>query len=183
MLNLPPDELRALLRSCLNVDRWVDDVSAAAPYDSEEQFLEVASMSATPLTESEIDEALADHPRIGEKHAGQGAAQAFSKSEQSSADAEDAEVNAAVARGNAVYEQRFGRVFLVRAKGRSRAEILGELTRRLELDPETEVGIVASELRDITMLRLRAVAGELAAESSPSQGMQSQEMQSQEMQK
>ncbi|MBM7472933.1 2-oxo-4-hydroxy-4-carboxy-5-ureidoimidazoline decarboxylase [Subtercola frigoramans] len=154
------------------MNRWVDDVAGQAPFDSVDQLLDAARNAATPLTEPEIDEALADHPRIGEKHAGQGAAQAFSKSEQSSVDADDVEVNAAIARCNASYEQRFGRVFLIRAKGRSRAEILGELTRRLELDPETEVGIVASELRDITMLRLRAVAEEIDAESSQSQELQ-----------
>ncbi|HEV7949033.1 MAG TPA: 2-oxo-4-hydroxy-4-carboxy-5-ureidoimidazoline decarboxylase, partial [Glaciihabitans sp.] len=54
----------------------------------------------------------------------------------------------------AAYEARFGRVFLIRAAGRSRAEILSELTRRLELDDETELAIVGEQLRDIALLRL-----------------------------
>ena len=34
--------------------------------------------------------------------------------------------------GNIAYERRFGRVFLIRAAGRSGPEILAELRRRLE---------------------------------------------------
>ena len=52
------------------------------------------------------------------------------------------------------YEAKFGRVFLIRAAGRSRPEILAELERRLRLDPETEIMIVGSELRDIALLRI-----------------------------
>ncbi|CAN5349961.1 2-oxo-4-hydroxy-4-carboxy-5-ureidoimidazoline decarboxylase [soil metagenome] len=157
MLNLPLDELRATLRGCLAVDRWVDEVAAAAPFASAEELLAVARAAASPLSPAEVDEALADHPRIGEKHAGQGAAQEFSAAEQVSVDAVDVVVNQAIAAGNAEYEERFGRVFLIRARGRTRAEILGELRRRLQLDLETESAIVASELRDITLLRLEAV--------------------------
>ena len=47
-------------------------------------------------------------------------------------------VTAAIAAGNAAYEQRFGRVFLIRAAGRSPEQILAELQRRLRNDDETE---------------------------------------------
>ena len=56
--------------------------------------------------------------------------------------------------GNRAYEEKFGRVFLIRAAGRSRAEILAELRRRLELDPDAELEQVAAELRDIALLRI-----------------------------
>ncbi|WP_150308265.1 2-oxo-4-hydroxy-4-carboxy-5-ureidoimidazoline decarboxylase [Planctomonas psychrotolerans] len=147
-------QLRDDLYACLAVERWVDDVAAHAPFAATADLLRVAADAATPLSPAEIDEALAHHPRIGEKPSGVGAAQSFSRSEQSSADADDEQLARAIAEGNARYEERFGRVFLIRAAGRSRAEILAELTRRLTLDDATELAIVGEQLRDIALLRL-----------------------------
>ena len=70
-----------------------------------------------------------------------------------------------LAAGNRAYEERFGRVFLIRAAGRSRAEILAELERRLALDPEEEIGIVGAELRDIALLRIPQLFAHLDAHS------------------
>ena len=63
--------------------------------------------------------------------------------------------------GNRAYEEKFGRIFLIRAAGRSRPEILAELQRRLLLDPEAEVKVVAAELRDIALLRIPQLFGHL----------------------
>jgi len=108
---------------------------------------------------AEIDEAIAHHPRIGEKPTGEGAAQDFSRSEQASLDEDDAELAAAIAAGNKAYEDRFGRVFIIRAAGRTRAEILEELERRLELPNSTELEIVGEQLRDIALIRLEKFYG------------------------
>ncbi|WNB86548.1 2-oxo-4-hydroxy-4-carboxy-5-ureidoimidazoline decarboxylase [Cellulomonas sp. ATA003] len=101
---------------------------------------------------AEIDEALSHHPRIGERATG------ISRSEQASADADDPELVDAMARGNVAYEERFGRIFLIRAAGRSRREILAELDRRLVLDDDAERAEVAQQLREIAGLRLRTLA-------------------------
>jgi 2-oxo-4-hydroxy-4-carboxy-5-ureidoimidazoline decarboxylase len=142
------------LAACLHVARWVDEVASGAPFDSLDGLLAVAAAAATPLSPAEIDEALASPPRIGAKPAGDGAAQRFSRSEQSSADADDPELAAAIAAGNRAYEDRFGRVFLIRAAGRSRAEIFAELARRMELDDAAELAVVGEQLREIALLRL-----------------------------
>ncbi len=65
-----------------------------------------------------------------------------------------------LAAGNAAYEARFGRVFIIRAAGRTRAEILAELERRLQLDDATELLIVGEQLRDIALLRLEKLFGD-----------------------
>ncbi|KRE20969.1 2-oxo-4-hydroxy-4-carboxy-5-ureidoimidazoline decarboxylase [Agromyces sp. Soil535] len=156
------ERFRDELRACLHVARWVEEVADAAPYASLDDLLAVASDAATPLTPAEIDEALASHPRIGDKPAGEGAAARFSRTEQSSADAEDPELATAIASGNRAYEERFGRVFLIRAAGRSRAEILAELTRRLELDDASELVVVGEQLREITLLRLERLYADAA---------------------
>ncbi|MEY2848621.1 MAG: hypothetical protein RI885_1286 [Actinomycetota bacterium] len=163
-------ELRDGLRAALGIRRWVDEVVAAGPFDDLATLLSSASHAARSLTDAEIDEAMAHHPRIGEKPVGAGAAQEFSRAEQGSiisdAAQDDAAVATAIAAGNAAYEQRFGRVFLIRAAGRSRSEILAELSRRLQLDEASELAIVAEQLRQIALLRLESRFGGTAAGSN-----------------
>jgi OHCU decarboxylase len=70
------------------------------------------------------------------------------------------EVKAALAEGNAAYEERFGYIFLIRAAGRSAEQMLAELRRRMDNDVETELRAAAGQQQEITELRLRRlVAG------------------------
>lgn len=150
MIDLPESELRDRLRTALGVRRWVDDVASKAPFENLQQLLSVAYAEATPLSPAEIAEATAHHPRIGERPRGDSASAALSRAEQGSTD----ELAQELADGNAAYEARFGRIFIIRAAGRSRAEILSELHRRLALDDATDLVIVGEQLRDIALLRL-----------------------------
>ena len=156
-LTVTEEQLREGLPACLHVRRWVDEVAAGAPYDSLDALLAVARERATPLSPAEVDEAMADHPRIGERPRGTGASASFSRAEQASSASDDEDLARRLAAGNAAYEERFGRVFLIRAAGRSRAEILAELERRLRLEEDEEVEIVGRELRDIALLRIPQV--------------------------
>jgi len=52
------------------------------------------------------------------------------------------------------YEQRFGRVFLIRAAGRDADQILSELDRRLGNDDDAERAETVDNLRQIALLRL-----------------------------
>lgn len=149
---IPDDTLRGRLATSLGVQRYVDEVAAGGPYRDLDALLAAADAAASTLTPAEIDEALSHHPRIGERATG------ISRSEQASADADDPELVDAMARGNVAYEERFGRIFLIRAAGRSRREILAELDRRLVLDDDAERAEVAQQLREIAGLRLRTLA-------------------------
>jgi 2-oxo-4-hydroxy-4-carboxy-5-ureidoimidazoline decarboxylase len=160
MIDVPVNELREGLLSSLAVERWADEVLAAAPFESVGALLEKARDAATPLGAAEIEEAVAPHPRIGEVPVGDGEAQRFSRAEQAGFGHEDADLAEALAAGNLAYEDRFGRVFIIRAAGRTRAEILEELERRLELPNSTELEIVGEQLRDIALLRLEKIYGE-----------------------
>lgn len=151
MIEISDAELRERLRTSLAVGRWVEDVASRAPYATLDELLAVAGAEASPLSPDEIDEAIAHHPRIGEKPKGEGASQELSRSEQGAS----TEFAAEIASGNAAYEERFGRVFIIRAAGRTRREILDELTRRLELDDTVELQVVGEQLRDIALLRLQ----------------------------
>jgi 2-oxo-4-hydroxy-4-carboxy-5-ureidoimidazoline decarboxylase len=159
MMNVTESSLREGLAASLNVNRWIDEVAARGPFATPAELLAVAAEAATPLSPSEIDEAIAHHPRIGEKPVGEGASQEFSRAEQSALGDEDALTAEQLAAGNAAYEERFGRVFIIRAAGRTRAEILEELTRRLELPNASELEIVGTQLREIALLRLEAQFG------------------------
>ncbi|AZZ51358.1 2-oxo-4-hydroxy-4-carboxy-5-ureidoimidazoline decarboxylase [Rathayibacter festucae] len=158
-----PTTLRDALLACLAVPRWADEVAAGAPYASTEALSDAADASARTLTADEVEAALADHPRIGEKHAGTGRSSDFSAAEQASSLSPDEALAERLLAGNRAYEERFGRVFLIRAAGRDRSEIVAELERRLALDEETERGIVADQLREITVLRVRALGPETGA--------------------
>jgi 2-oxo-4-hydroxy-4-carboxy-5-ureidoimidazoline decarboxylase len=155
---LPEADARRLLESCLDAERWVDAVLAGRPYADAGAALERAGASAATLSESEVEAALARHPRIGER-AGLGHDAAFSAAEQAAVDVRAANVQEALAEGNAAYERRFDRVFLIRAAGRSSDEILAELRRRLGNSEEDEFAEVVRELGEIALLRLRQVIG------------------------
>jgi 2-oxo-4-hydroxy-4-carboxy-5-ureidoimidazoline decarboxylase len=138
---------REALLDCLSVPRWADEVLAGQPYADRPALLAAAAAAAAQLSDAELDQALAGHPRIGERGG------ARSQAEQSGVHAADGTA-ARLAAGNAAYEARFGRVFLIRAAGRDAEEILAELDRRLQNDDATERAETVDNLREIALLRL-----------------------------
>ncbi|MFH8251700.1 2-oxo-4-hydroxy-4-carboxy-5-ureidoimidazoline decarboxylase [Microbacterium sp. B2969] len=135
---------------------WVDAVVAGRPYGSVDELAATAAAEAADWTRADLDTALAHHPRIGERAMGSGAEAAASRREQSSMATAAEAVARAIAAGNAAYEQRFGRVFLIRAAGRTPDEMLTELERRLDNDDGAETVEALDQLAQIAVLRLRA---------------------------
>jgi 2-oxo-4-hydroxy-4-carboxy-5-ureidoimidazoline decarboxylase len=134
---------------------WADALLAGRPYDDLDDLLDTSDEIISTLSEVQVDAALAGHPRIGEKAAGlDDESAARSAREQAGMAHADATVQDAMARGNARYEERFGRIYLVAAAGRSAEELLGFLQERLHHDPATELDVVRRELARITRLRL-----------------------------
>ena len=142
---------RDQLLSCLAVPRWADDVLAGEPYADRDAVVARADEAARTLTDEELDQALSGHPRIGERGGSQ------SQREQAGVDPEAGDTAARLAAGNAAYEERFGRVFLIRAAGRDAEAILAELDRRLGNDDSTERAETVDNLRQIALLRLEAL--------------------------
>ena len=132
--------------------RWADRVAGAAPYGSAEVLLAAADRALAALDERDVDDALAGHPRIGER-----STHAASQREQ--AGVGDA-VRDALAEGNREYEARFGHVYLVCASGRSGEELLAVLRSRLGNDPAYERTVVRAELGSINRLRLQRLLDE-----------------------
>lgn len=148
-----PEAADQLLRPCLDIDRWIRTLVDDRPYASVEKLVDAARTAADPFTEEEIEAALAHHPRIGQRATGGSAEAALSRSEQATLVVDD-NVQRRLRAGNEAYEDRFGRVFLIRAAGRSAEEILAALESRLANDEQTERTVVADQLRQIALLRL-----------------------------
>lgn len=138
------------------VPAWVDAVVAARPYASVGEVTARADALARGWTDADLDAALAHHPRIGQKPAGSGAEAAASTREQAAMATASASTTDAMAQANADYETRFGRVFLIRAAGRSAEEMLAEVRRRLGNDDAAEAAEARDQLRQIALLRLRS---------------------------
>lgn len=154
---LPADEAERLVAPCVAIPSWATGLVAARPYADLDDLLATAESLAAAWTDEEVEGALADHPRIGERHSGGGTSAALSAREQAGVDPADAEVQARLRAGNAAYEERFGRIYLVRAAGRSAEEMLELLEERLENDPATEIAVTRAQLAEIALLRLRGL--------------------------
>lgn len=150
----PVQEAAATLRPCIDIDRWVDAVLAGRPFATLDDLATAAEAAANPFLSSEVEAALAHHPRIGERAQGQGREAELSRGEQASLRVDD-DIQAQLVEGNRAYEERFGRVFLIRAAGRTSEEILAQLRERLGNDDATEARIVGEQLRQIALVRLK----------------------------
>jgi 2-oxo-4-hydroxy-4-carboxy-5-ureidoimidazoline decarboxylase len=148
----PPDDARSAFLACCSSTRWAESMTAARPYASDGDVYLEADAALAALDEGDIDEALAGHPRIGERVGGSHGA--WSRSEQSGMDAASDDTSQALAQGNRDYEARFGHVYLVCASGHSAEELLGILRERLGNDAPTERTTVRRELLQINRIRL-----------------------------
>jgi beta-ureidopropionase / N-carbamoyl-L-amino-acid hydrolase len=147
---LTPRQAEHELLACCGSRRWAAAMAASRPFPTARALYAAADREWWAMTSTDWLEAFAAHPRIGDGHTADAAARA---EQRGVADAPPATL-AALAEGNRRYEERFGRVFLVRAGGRSAGEMLALLRQRLDNDPETELRVAAGEQARITRLRL-----------------------------
>ncbi|MBL3687734.1 2-oxo-4-hydroxy-4-carboxy-5-ureidoimidazoline decarboxylase [Leucobacter zeae] len=152
-----PAEAAARIRPCADIDGWIDEIVAARPFSSTDRALAFAASAAERWSASDVDGALAHHPRIGERASGASAEAELSRGEQAGLGTPSEQTASELAAANAEYEGKFDRVFLIRAAGRSTDEILAECRRRLGNTAEAEAVEVAVQLREIALLRLEGV--------------------------
>lgn len=153
-------EARAALAACCAAERWVEAVLAGRPYGTPEAARAAARAAWEGLGPDDWQTAIADHPRLGGEDLERSrfaSTRELSRREQAAVAGSPAAVRERLARAQSAYEQRFGMVFLVHAAGKSAAEILASLERRMGNDPTTELEVAAGELRAITLSRFEAV--------------------------
>lgn len=133
---------------------------ARRPFGSNVALLGAARLVWNALDQDDWLEAFAHHPQIGERDPAAAPADTREMSQSEQAGVADAtpDVRKALDEGNREYALRFGYIFIVCAAGRSAESMLGDLRRRLQNDPATEIQIAAEEQANITALRLQALA-------------------------
>ncbi len=151
---LGPAEAAEVVLTCARIPGWADAVVAGRPYQQRDRLLKTAKELAQHWSWPDVAAALAAHPRIGERSSAATGEAAMSRAEQADV---GGDLTAELRAVNEAYEERFGRVLLVRAAGRSASDILRVGVRRLLMDEETDRVATTGELRDIALRRLRGL--------------------------
>ncbi len=152
--HLPPEEAEASFLAVCHSQRWVSAMMAARPFASTEELIESGHREWAKLGPQDCLEALAGHPRIGEKAKGDSLDSRWSRGEQAAAADGNQEAAEQLRTVQQKYEEKFGYLFLICATGKSKAEILEQVRLRLQASPEQEIHTVAEELGKIIKLRL-----------------------------
>ncbi len=159
---MPDPELEAALRSCCGSDAWVaamrdERTTNPAAFASLDALKRRAAAVWNALATKDWDEAFRAHPRIGEQKAEatqSAAAQGWSAKEQASVDTATQDTKDELKKMNLAYEEKFARIYIVCATGKTADEMLAIAKERMQSDPETELRRAVEEQRRITDLRL-----------------------------
>jgi 2-oxo-4-hydroxy-4-carboxy-5-ureidoimidazoline decarboxylase len=158
---LDPAAAAAAILPCNGSHAWAEQMAALRPFATAFDLTCTADIVWRSLDEQAWQQAFDSHPRIGESKIDKSSAKsateaslAMSAAEQSTAEL-TADTQAELAAANRLYEQTFGRIFIVCATGKSAAEMLAILRSRLANDARTELLEAVEQQRQITQLRLR----------------------------
>jgi 2-oxo-4-hydroxy-4-carboxy-5-ureidoimidazoline decarboxylase len=142
-------DAEAAMLSCCGSRAFASVMAAGRPYASAEVLESAITTAFASLSWHDILEAMAEHPRIGDRVTGPPAAEQSGVTDAA---------RAALEAGNLAYEERFGHVFLICATGLSGEQIITALRERLSHHPRAERAVAAGELLKITVLRARQLA-------------------------
>jgi 2-oxo-4-hydroxy-4-carboxy-5-ureidoimidazoline decarboxylase len=155
---LATEEAAAALLRCCGSSRWARQMTERRPFHTMNQLTDAADRTWQSLPPEDWLEAFAAHPRIGAEHSEiAGTAResaAWAAAEQSGMHGAADKIRVRLAEANRQYEARFGFTFIICATGRSAAEMLDALERRLSHAPDAELAVAAEEQRKITSIRL-----------------------------
>ncbi|MDB4906031.1 MAG: decarboxylase [Gemmatimonadetes bacterium] len=163
-LDTMPDEQAAeLFRSCCGSTAWVNGMLSHRPFGTRDVMLNSAEDVFITLTPDDWAEAFAHHPRLGDAKVDAPATEQsreWSAVEQGAVQASSDEEREALAEANRKYEERYGRVCIICANGRSAGAILAITHARMSNTPMIELRVSAGEQRKITRLRLEKLVPE-----------------------
>jgi 2-oxo-4-hydroxy-4-carboxy-5-ureidoimidazoline decarboxylase len=150
------DDAMAAMIACCGARRWAERMVKLRPIESVISLSTTADEVWSTMEEADWMEAFACHPRIGDRKSAHASKKsvAWSAQEQANANGAAEQVLADLAAGNALYEQRFGFTYIVCATGKSAAEMLAILNRRLSNDRAIELREASEQQRQITQIRL-----------------------------
>lgn len=165
-VDLDEEALRQGLEACCGSRRWVDGMMRRRPFGDPDAVLAASAMVARDLEPIDWLEAFSHHPQIGDVEAlrvrfAQPQSLAWSRGEQAAVAVADEALLERLSRGNEAYRLRFGYLFIVRAAGRSVAQMVELLENRLRNEPAAELPVAAAQQLEITQLRLEKWLREL----------------------
>jgi 2-oxo-4-hydroxy-4-carboxy-5-ureidoimidazoline decarboxylase len=155
---LPPSSAAEEILPICGSKAWAHGMASRRPIFDEAPLLSACDEVWWALAEADWNEAFSSHPKIGEataKEALFSRPAQWSAEEQRSVAQAESNLKIALAEGNRRYEERFHRIFIVCATGKSSQEILAILERRLQNDHRTELREAAEQQRQIAHLRLK----------------------------
>jgi 2-oxo-4-hydroxy-4-carboxy-5-ureidoimidazoline decarboxylase len=161
--SLDNDAAAAMVLPCCGSRAWAAQLTARRPIADEAALLAESAAVWRALPVEAWQEAFDSHPRIGEQKAQKDATAESLRSsakEQAVALTADDAAKLALKQANKRYEERFGRIFIICASGRTASQILAALEARMKNDDRTELLEAAEQQRQITELRLKRWLGE-----------------------
>ncbi len=141
--SLPREEAAREILACCGSETWAASMASKRPIHDEVSLIETSDAIWQGLGESGWLEAFRSQQ-----------SSVWSEQEQRQAASADEAMKLALKWGNREYEQKFGRIFIVCATGKSASEILEILRRRLHNDEARELQQAAEEQRQIMNIRL-----------------------------
>ena len=156
--SLDPASAAREVLPCCGSQAWAAALASRRPITEEKSLVEISSSIWLSMSEDAWQEAFDSHPRIGQMHAKSHATAEslrWSAQEQSTAASQSDAAKSALEQANHRYEQKFGRIFIVCATGKTASEILAILEARMKNNAATELHEAAEQQRQITELRLR----------------------------
>jgi allantoicase len=143
------DEARRFFHTACAATTWVEAMAEARPFPDADAVLAAAGDAFDDLAEEDWLDALAAHPRIGER------GDEVASREQAGVSGVSDQVMSELAEANRAYEERNGFTYIVYATGKSAEEMLQIARERLGNPRERELEIAAGEQKSITETRLR----------------------------
>jgi 2-oxo-4-hydroxy-4-carboxy-5-ureidoimidazoline decarboxylase len=156
--SLDRDAAAEAVLPCCGSRAWAAELAARRPIADEAALMAESSDVWRALPVQAWQEAFDSHPRIGEqKPQGHATDKSLKSSatEQAVALSADEAAKIALKEANRRYEDRFGRIFIICASGKSASEILAALETRMLNDDAMELHEAAEQQRQITALRLK----------------------------
>lgn len=154
---LPLEEATAAFLHACGSRAFAEKMAASRPFVSLAQLSAKNAEVWASLAPSDWDEAFRSHPEIGGKKAEGPQTQKsanWSAGEQSRVSEATSDTLTALAEVNVKYREKFGRIYIVCATGKTADEMLAIARARLSNEPGIELGIAGEEQRKITDIRL-----------------------------
>ena len=161
--DLAEDEARQEFSKCCSANRWIEVMVNGRPYSGLEDLVKSALDQWAQMEDADILQAFDGHPKIGDLDSLKQKyynTHAIAADEQSGVQSASDQTIEQLAHYNALYESKFGFIFIVCATGKSVQQMLEMIRQRLNNDRKTEMVIAANEQAKIIAIRINKLIEE-----------------------